>query len=599
MNVLVRLLTALTVLVTASLFLAAPADAIPGFDCKESPVPEVPDRGLAGFFAGAPDRLPPEADPFADNARTTIFEQYGYAGLRWSTYDLGCGPDAMRQPDAVIGTAISNWLMQLPLALTALTGSVTEVAFNPELLSGLDDAVSSVSAALHDNFFASWIPLVLALLGALVIFRARSASMATSAAAVGWALIVILVATALFRWPVEAGRAADATVTQTLGAVVSKLDGNGASTDPGTAVASNVSESILYRAWLAGTFGSPDSKAAQKYGPDLFRAHAYSWHELAEIEDDPAAGKRIFEDKQADWKRIAEQIQEEDPEAYQHLTGLRSETRVGYAILGTLGVFLALPFLLMSSLLLIGCFLIVRLAVMLFPAFATLGAFPAARGLVTGLGRLVGAAVVNATIFGIGAGVTIALLGVLFSPGGDAPSWLGLVLMPLFSAVMWVALRPFRRLTSMVSPNGHQLLGRVDSPRWIKRAAAAGLGALTGGAAAGVVAASLTDEDDKDQAPDRAEARPTVTAPWSQKEQPYALPAGADKSSPQEPSSGPRPTGSPGRPRHRAEPTDAPALEPGFIPRPREDSLSPAVKSEFDGDEVFVIYRPDDDAAVV
>ena len=66
----------------------------------------------------------------------------------------------------------------------------------------------------------------------------------------------------------------------------------------------------------------------------------------------------------------------------------------------------------------LGCFFIVRLAVMLFPAFAVLGAFPASRGLVTGLGRTVAAAVVNAIIFGVGAGVTVAVLGILFHPGG-------------------------------------------------------------------------------------------------------------------------------------------------------------------------------------
>ena len=69
----------------------------------------------------------------------------------------------------------------------------------------------------------------------------------------------------------------------------------------------------------------------------------------------------------------------------------------------------------------LGCFFIVRLAVMLFPAFAVLGAFPASRGLVTGLGRTVAAAVVNAIIFGVGAGVTVAVLGILFHPGVVRP----------------------------------------------------------------------------------------------------------------------------------------------------------------------------------
>ena len=158
----------------------------------------------------------------------------------------------------------------------------------------------------------------------------------------------------------------------------------------------------------------------------------------------------------------------------------------------------------MSALLLLGCFLIVRLAVMMFPAFATLGAFPASRGLVIGLGRTVGAALVNAIIFGIGAGVTIAVLGILFHPGGGAPGWLGIVLMPLFSVIMWVALRPFRRLTTMVSADGDHFKGMSGGlgataragGDLAKRLALAGITGATGGAAAGAVAGAAMDDDD-------------------------------------------------------------------------------------------------------
>ena len=72
----------------------------------------------------------------------------------------------MRQPDAVIGTAMSNWIMQAPIALTALTGSLTQVAFHPTFLDSFDPVIERVSTALHDSLFASWIPAVLAVLGA-------------------------------------------------------------------------------------------------------------------------------------------------------------------------------------------------------------------------------------------------------------------------------------------------------------------------------------------------------------------------------------------------------------------------------------------------
>ena len=501
--------------------LPGPGLPVPEIDCKESPTPDMPGQGIAGFFSQRPASLPAEQDPFVSGSSTTIYEQYGYAGLRWHTYDLGCGPDAMRQPDAVIGTAMSNWIMQVPIALTALTGSLTQVAFEPTFLDVFNPVIERVSSSLHESLFASWVPAVIAVLGLLILFKARRSALATTAAAIGWALIVVILATALFRWPLAAGEAVDATVTGTLGSVVSKLDGHSGSVDPGTAVASNVEESILYRAWLAGTLGSPDSETAQKYGPSLFKAHALTWREAAVVQDDPDEGKEIIEDKKKEWESIASKIQDEDPQAYEHLTGSRSETRFGYAFLSALGTLLALPFLLLSSLLLLGCFLIVRFAVMIFPAFAILGLFPASRGLVLGLGRTVGAAVVNAIIFGIGAGITIAVLGILFHPGGGAPGWLSLVLMPLFSYIMWAALRPFRRLTTMVHPDRDHfgdLAGGLGNAahtggRWAKQLAARGFAAATGGAAAGATMAALDDDQSRSGATTRTRRSPPDPGP--------------------------------------------------------------------------------------
>lgn len=591
---------------------------IPGFsDCKDAPTLDVPGRGIAGFFSGPPKKLPPTADPFEKDATTTIYEQYGYAGLRWNTYDLGCGPDAMRRPDAVVGTAISNWIMQAPLALTALTGSVTEVAFQPTFLGVFDPITEQVSDALHQNLFVSWIPAVIAILGLLVILRARRNALASTAGAIGWALVVILLATALLRWPLAAGQAADATVTSTLGAVVSKLDGH-ADVEPGTAVASHIGASLHYRAWLAGTLGSADSATAKKYGPELFKAQALTWSESAEIQKDPESGAKIIEQKRETWKEIASKVQREDPEAYEHLTGTRSETRVGYAALAALGTFLALPFLLLSALLLLGCFLIVRLAVMLFPAFAVLGAFPASRGLVIGLGRTVGSAVVNSIIFGIGAGVTILVIGILFHPGEGTPAWLGLVLMPLFSFVMWVALKPFRRLTAMVSPNDNhfgRMAGSIGSAAntgrsWTKRIALTGLGAAAGGAAGAAAATKVTAEEPS-APPERAEAR--TGSPVPPQPTHAALPAAKGRHGP--PSElalppAPDPGGAPGsspEAKHRAGHEVPPAVTPvgaahepsalpeGFVPKPTSEGVpAPPTEAEWiEGEDVYAIYVPD------
>src|SRR6185369_16757134 len=81
------------VLAAATLFVApGSASALPIVGgCTTPPAPESPQQGISGFFMSKPNPLPPAEDPFAANAKTTPFEQYGLAGLSWYTYDLGCG----------------------------------------------------------------------------------------------------------------------------------------------------------------------------------------------------------------------------------------------------------------------------------------------------------------------------------------------------------------------------------------------------------------------------------------------------------------------------------------------------------------------------
>ena len=568
-----------------------------GLDCKESPTPDMPGQGLAAFFDRPPKELPPPGDPFIEDSPTTIYEQYGFSGLRWNTYDLGCGPDVSRSPDAVIGTAVSNWIVNLPIALAGLTASITRVAFNPTFLDVFDPALTRVSDALHQNLFASWVPALIAVLGVLILFRARRSSLATTAAAVGWALMVVLVATAVFRWPVAAGHFADQTVTSTLGSVVNGLGGDEARVDPGVAVASNVQESLFYESWLAGTLGSTDSATARKYGAELFKAQALNWHEARIVQEDPERGAQIIEDKRERWGELADEIRDSDPTAYEHLTGKRSDTRIGYAMLSAVGALLALPFLLVSALLLLGSFLIVRLAVMLFPAFATLGVLPAGRGLVLGLARTVGAALVNAVVFGIGAAITIRVLGLILDPASRLPMWLSFVLLPLFGFVMWVALKPFRRLTHMVSPHADPFgdaAGSVGDAsrrtgRFARKTLSRAAAAYTGGVAAAATTEALRDDS---ETPDRAEARPSsVGMPTPPRAAaPPALSSGAAD---RDYAAAPGHPSQPG-PSAPASTMDDDQSSTDYVPPPPSEGvpLPPTEPEWVDGEEVYALYRP-------
>jgi hypothetical protein len=602
----------------AGLLLAVPGVAWADLDCKESPTPDVPGQGLTGFFQRAPDPLPPEEDPFAPGAWTTIYEQYGYAGLRWHTYDLGCGPDAARHPDAVIGTALSNWLLNLPITLAALTGAVTDVAFAPRFLDTFDPLIGQVSSTLYLRLFAAWVPLVLAVIGFLLVLRARRAQLSTAAAAIGWALLVLVAAATLFRWPVHAGHLADDTVTSSLGSVVRGLNGTHAEVPPGVAAASLVHEQILYRNWLAGQLGSADTATARRYGPQLFDAQALTWREARVLQTDPEAGRRIIEAKRERFGQIADRIRDTDPAAYEHLTGKRADTRVGFAFLTTLAIFLGLPFLLAASLLLLGSYLIVRLAVMLFPALAILGLFPPARGVLVGTGRVVGAALVNAVIFGIGAAVTITGIGVILDPASRLPGWLTVVLLPLFTIMMWFLLKPFRRLTAL-SPaatdpfraaTGAAGTTSRRAGRLTKKAGAIAAGSIAGSTAAAILVGSGDHQDDEEEpagpvVPERVEARPGPEPPPPV---PVILVDDPVRQPPEDPAPASAPAGGsdPGVPEQAARAggpaTEATAgddpivLPPGFMPRASEAGSVPApIEPEVDdGEEVYTIYRPDD-----
>jgi hypothetical protein len=471
--------------------------ALPGIsDCKDAPTPEVPGRGVEAFFESAPATPPPAGDPFAQNATTTLHDQYQYAGLRWNTYDLGC----TGSPEASVGTSVANWLFTLPKAVVSATGAMLGAAYQPSFLSVFDPLIQNVVDGLQRSVFQQWAGLVLAAVGFLIVWRARRASLSGTAAAIGWALLVMVLATVLIRWPLAAGQAADKTVVTTMSAVTSALDQHDAAgrTSTGTQAASNLHDALLYQIWLGGEFGDANSVTARRYGPQLFDAQALTWSEATTLNQDPAAGQRIIDAKKAKFKQVAAQVQAEDPDAYEYLVGRRTDARLGFAVLSVIAVACAVPFLLMAALLMIGALVITRFAVMLFPAIATLGLFPTMRNLVIGVGNTVAAAVINALVFGIGTAVMVKAFGVIMAPGNGLPSWLVVALLLLLTVVMWMTLRPFHRMTAMAAPGRNHFADAAGALGSVTRGIGRAGGRLVGTAAGVFVGESAADRKEGD-----------------------------------------------------------------------------------------------------
>lgn len=189
--------------------------------------------------------------------------------------------------------------------------------------------------------------------------------------------------------------------------------------------------------------------------------------------------------------------------------------------------------------------------------------------------------------------------------------------MPLFSFIMWHALKPFRRLTTMVNPQANHfgdMHGSMSSARQAgmhrgKQVAATGAAALTGGATGAAVAVAMDDDDDRAM-PDRAEARPSPRAPTATPFAPQGAPMSASTDAHGAPQLG-GPTvvseqvGANFEARsghHRTahasshEPAVA-SLPEGFVPRPTSEGLPlPPTEPEWDdGEAVYPIYRPSDE----
>ncbi len=446
-----RVLAALLLVLGGILGTAPAAHALPGIDdCKDAPVPEAPGRGMNGWLLPAPEN-PSTADPFAEDATVSIFEVYGTAGLRYSTYDLGCGPEAARDPAAAGGTALANYVMNGPKAFIAGTSAVASGVYDPDWLGAFDEPLTDVSAGLRDAVFTPLAPLALLGTAVLVLWAASRMRIGKAATTALFAVLAFTAAAGAATLPVTLGQAADSVIAGSTGAVNNRLAGNDGGASDVAAVAP-LSDRILYEHWLAGTLGGANTETASTFGPDLYRASALSWAEAEVVESDPqGAGKAIIDAKAELWTETAAAVQENDPDAYEYLVGRRSADRVGEAATSTVACLLILPFLLMAFVLMIAAFIIIRFLVMMLPVLALLWILPSMHTLAKNTAMMGLSAIINSIVFGVGSTVTIVVVGLLLDPVTALPSWLGLLLSGVFCAIMWITLAPFRRLTALVT----------------------------------------------------------------------------------------------------------------------------------------------------
>ncbi len=426
--------------------------------CLKAPTPETPDSGLAGWFASRPDanREPGQKGPYTE---------YGYAGYSYTTYDIGCAPTLMH-PDYKFENTIANGQFMLATAVIGASNALRERAWDPGVMWGwADPLVEKATRSIYTRVFTVFGTVTLAVVGLYLLWRSRQAQMSAAMTTAGWAILVMVVVTALAAWPVFSAHLADKTLISSL-AVVHDAVGPPSKEippdectrrdkawcqdvrPPAVRASDTAVQTMLYRNWLRGLLGSSDSDTAQKYGRALYDAKSLTWAEVDDIRHDPTQRDAIMQRKSAQWMKVAEQIRTEDPEAYEYLTGTKGMERIGAGFIALMASVLFALFDLAASLLVLLGFLLFRWAVIAAPVLGTVAILrPASAGFRRLLNAVV-AALFNIVIFGTGAAVYLFAVDLIMSTP-TLPGWLQVVLVWLCGIVGWLLLRPYRRITQL------------------------------------------------------------------------------------------------------------------------------------------------------
>ncbi len=454
-------------LATGSSSSAAPlgvVQALPGIpgvpDCKEAPIPQRPGTGLPGALDPAPDPLPVAGDPFAQSPSTSVYEQYGYAGLTWHTYDLGCG-GSVRDPAAATDTMIGNVLLSCAVWLTAATNGLHNKVADPASYMGpLDEVVETVTTRLRESIWSPWGAVAVLGVAALLLVQAMRGSFPTVVAGAAWAALVLAAVAGVTQYPSRASGFFDDTITSTIGSIQARTAGVQTSTEPGQSSAraqgALIVDRVLYDAWLRGQLGSSDSAAADRWGPVLFQASAVTWSESAAAST-PEATNQLNEDKVTQWKETADEIAEQDPATYAILQG-KAGGRMGTGLMALFGAVFVDLFRLVADVFLLAGLVMLRLLVMFLPAAAVIGVFAPLSGVVKQMANIGGAAVVNVVAFSAGSVVYTAAISAVLSTADDVGMGImALVLCLVITLASFILMAPLLSFTRILGHSGRRM----------------------------------------------------------------------------------------------------------------------------------------------
>lgn len=484
-------------MVNCATFLICPAGYKPPAP-PATPVPHVPGDGLSGLLDPTP--APGNSD----------YAKYGYSPLHW---DLYAEPSLLSHPTqlgAVSATSIDNmiggWLFGAAVDISAAANGLGRLIDPPTFLNSLDKLVKQGTDALYRAIWTPFLAIALMIVGlGIIVTGIRRQDTAAAMHSAMWAIGVLGLVGYVVLFSTTLAGSADKLVSSTIDGIYAAVDGQ----QNGTPAAAGALEErlVLEPMWERGLLGSSTSEVAAKYAPKLLDANGYQWSQVGgNGSKNPTAA--VTKAKAAEWTKAAEAVQKASPAAYAHLTDA-NPGRVSSGAVALIAALLTTSFRLVADLLVLAALLMIRLAIIVMPAVGLISINVRMDGLLRSLISKVGSALVSCVAFSAGAAINVLAVGTLLSPTVGLPLFFGVILCGIVTATLWVVLKPFRKLTSLVGVGASRASGmRSQRNHEQRREAGIAMAAagLVGAAVAGPVGAAAAEHVMERR--ERDEARP-------------------------------------------------------------------------------------------
>ncbi|MET4614108.1 hypothetical protein ABIC28_005121 [Rhodococcus sp. PvR044] len=455
-----------------------------GFDCTEVPSPEFPNEVLETTFDSTSAEKPTGDLP----ADKTGYQTYGWAGLKWHTYDLGCGADLVKAPGAVGDTTLGNTFLTIGKSMAAAafwldaqtkTGKAAEEAGVEPALEKFDQIVFSITKGLR-GLYGQWIGIALVIVASMLLWKAMRADAAGVTKTAAYAAAGLALGALMVGAPQKALQVADETfgslITETQDEIFSVPLGEGpnagtlagGATDPRNVLV----DQIFLPDWRKGWFGTNyDPTDPAQLGPKLRDSLAFSYDEQEKVKGDPKAQTKLAEEKADKFKEIVSSLEDDYQLSYYQFQGKDSgRTSTGFMSM----IKLAMPSLLWAGA------SILKLVALLAIRFAVLGAvvwIPIALAYGGLLSRIV-RILATAYLWGLAGAVIVAiylmvLVQLYVSADGAVDGSWRLWLMVLMTVVCWSVMRPFKRMSQTFTQNSASMVNRKarNAKKSIKRKA--------------------------------------------------------------------------------------------------------------------------------